>query len=148
MMDNVFNDPRTESDFEPEWLPACNGKSCPALEEEDQEAVIMRSAAAVYYKINRLLNQIIIARQNAHQESTHDILKQIKKTNEYRNAFAELLEAEGLEIRPQLSGWKTVNLLLVETLVRDGGETNHEEEEYFDMMIPIPNPQQDTSSDQ
>ena len=140
MIYNDFDDPRKAAAFDPELFPTCNGKPCPSLENQDHEAIILRSAAAAYYHINQLLNRLHTINQVHNTSARQETLKQIKQANERRNRLADQLESEGLEIRPVLSGWKTVDLALVETLVREAPGEDDPPVTYFDLMIPIAAP--------
>lgn len=141
MIYNEFDDPRTTPAFDSELLPTCNGKPCPAQDDQEREAAIMRSAAAAYYGINQLLDRLLTLNKTPGKTVRQEILKQIKQANERRNRLMDQLESEGLEIRPGLSGWKTVDLVLVETLIRKAPGDNDPPAEYFDFVIPIGSPE-------
>ncbi len=141
MIYNEFDDPRKAAAFDPELFPTCNGNPCPARDDQDGEASILRSAAAAYYDINQLLNRLHTINKESNPSARHETLRQIKQANERRNRLADQLESEGLEIRPGLSGWKTVDLTLVETLLREAPGDNDQPVEYFDFVIPIAAPE-------
>jgi hypothetical protein len=132
-------DPRTKPGFRPELFPTCNGQPCPPLEQTDPESCILRSAAAAYYEINELLDRLLTANRNSDSSGRLEALKQIKQANERRNKLADQFETEGLELRPKLSGWKTVDVGLIETLARDADQ-DRQQAEYFDLVIPISSP--------
>jgi hypothetical protein len=132
-------DPRLSPNFDPTYLPLCEGFLPPEPETEHPIEQRMLEFVAAYYRLNECYDRLRLARLGSSQESPAHILEDIDKAVHARDALEDRLSPEGFYAEAIVEGVLTVDLVFSHALKKHVSPAQVVQSS-FSLYVPMPPP--------
>ena len=106
-----LTDPRKLPDFNPAWLPLCDGGKAPPMDTDRPALQRVIQFAAQYYAMNRAVAAIEAGRAASDADAEIAALKDLRSASHARDALEDRWAPEGFLAEPVMEGARYVNLL-------------------------------------
>lgn len=103
-------DPRLLPDYDPSFMPLCDGEDPPPKETEDRNLRRVIEFASVYYQMNLLAVRADSARRAGDLPGERLALEAFRSTSRQRDSLEDRYAAEGFLAEPILEGNRYVDL--------------------------------------
>lgn len=108
---NELSDPRKLPDFNPEWLPLCDGRELPPIDTDRLALARVIQFALHYYLMNRAVALVDIARAARDSSAEIEALKELLSASHARDALEDQYAPEGFLCEPVMEGSRYANLM-------------------------------------
>jgi hypothetical protein len=106
----VLFDPRLLPDYDPSFMPLCDGEDPPPKETEDRNLQRVIEFASVYYQMNLFAVRVDTTRAAGDLEAERLALEAFRSTSRQRDLLEDRYAAEGFLAEPILEGNRYVDL--------------------------------------
>src|ERR1041384_2233139 len=106
----IFADPRTTTDFDPSFLPSCDGEDLPPLDSRDRNLLRVIEFASIYYQMNRLTARAEAARAAGDFRAERAALENFRSASRKRDWLEDRYAPEGFLAEPIMDGNRYVDL--------------------------------------
>src|SRR4051794_30263953 len=101
----AINDPRVSTDFDPTFLPLCDGGDAPPAGAEDRVGRRKIEFLAVYYRLNQLYSLLSAIRDGTSRGDEKEVLEEIQRAIGERDLLEGFYESEGFLGEPVMDGF-------------------------------------------
>jgi len=104
-------DPRTLPDFNPRWLPLCDGREAPTGDRTRPILARVIEFASHYYAMNRAVALAEKCRRNGDSAGEAAALEELRRASHARDALEDRYAPEGFFAEPIMKGSRYANLI-------------------------------------